>query len=87
MSVRMSVGMPVCMSVGMSISMSIAMPVRIPIQTVVQTIHQDRTTISHLGSAPPHPLFVLLPNRETGNTEVLGHLPYHSIAESDINKD
>jgi hypothetical protein len=70
------------------------MPVRMAIQTIVQTIrtgtmrravHLDRT--SHIGSAPPHPLLVLLSNCETGYTEVLGHLPDHSIAESSINKD
>src|SRR6266550_2058982 len=80
--------------------MPVRMPVRMTIQTVqaiVQTIrtttmrravHVNRTTVGgHLGSASPHPLFVLLPNRETGDTEVLGHLPDHSIAESSINKD
>lgn len=45
-----------------------------------------KASIVHLAGAPPHSLFILLSDRETGNTEILGYIPDHSIAEPGIYK-
>ena len=51
----------------------------------MRTIHLD-SSIVHLGGASPHSLFILLSDCETGNTEKLGYIPDHSIAEPGIYK-
>jgi hypothetical protein len=38
-------------------------------------------SIVHLAGAPPHSLFILLSDCETSDTEILGYIPDHSIAE------